>query len=111
MAEAAVRGGESLQTQASGLQWTARARGTGARNRALGPRYRSLDVYVHRRLALPVLRWVAVPLGLDITISGENLLASSSHVTVGSITSWAFFDVPYAAHAGRSIRGSARFMR
>jgi hypothetical protein len=60
---------------------------------------------------MPGLRTALVPFALDITISGENLLAWPNYAAVGAITGSAFFGLPYAAHAGRTLRASVRLTR
>jgi hypothetical protein len=79
-------------------------RGGLPRNSGNGPDFRSVALYISRRVAFPNLgpsRWrLAVRIGLQV----ENLLDSRNYTSVGSVMNSPTFGVPLSALPGRSLR-------
>lgn len=86
-------------------------RGGRKRNAGLGPGFRSLDAYAHRRVRVPFLSFGARPTWVDLSLLGENLLGNRNYLAVGSSLASPFLGRPVTAMAGRSVRLSLRMVR
>ena len=92
--------GNGLYTDRAGL----------ARNSGLGPYYNSMELFAHRRFALPELVFgERQKTYLDVNIQVPNLLGNKDYSSLGTVTGSPLFGQPLAAAPGRSFRFSFGF--
>jgi hypothetical protein len=92
--------GNGLYTDRAGLP----------RNSGRGPRYNSMEVFVHRRFAIPGLFLESKQrMYLDLNLQGLNLLGNKDYSSLETVIGSPIFQQPLAAAPGRSFRFSFGF--
>ena len=79
-------------------------RGGRARNSGDGPRFHSVSLYVHRRIALSDFVKAARGPGINISVQADNILNNRNVLSIGSIVGSTTFGQPLATYPGRSVR-------
>ena len=80
------------------------------RNSGRGPSYNSMDLFAHRRFAVPTLFSEARPkMYADFGVQVLNLLGNTNYVNMGTVFGSPLFGGPLAALPGRSVRFSLGF--
>jgi len=75
------------------------------RNGGKDPAYKSLDFYIHRRIAVPKILWgFKQKTYLDMGFHAENLLGAANYTSMGTVIGSPLFGQPLAALPGRSLR-------
>jgi hypothetical protein len=84
-------------------------RGGRPRNSGLGPSYNSLELFAHRRIALPRPFSSKERKYLDVGIHAENLLGIRNYTTIGNVIGSPLLGRALAALPARSFRLSLNF--
>ncbi len=85
-------------------------RGGLARNSGRGTRYNSMELFVHRKFAVPELfSRERQKTYLDCNVQVLNLLGNRAYSTLGAVIGSPLFGQPLAAAPGRSLRFSLGF--
>jgi hypothetical protein len=82
------------------------------RNSGRGPYCNSMQLFAHRRIAVPKL--FSAPnqkLYVDLGVQGLNLLGNKDYVSMGTVIGSPLYGQPLAAVPGRSLRFSFSFVR